>query len=356
MKGLEERVDWLCRFVYRRFLWLVLGAYGVAAAWPRLGSHARQMTVAWLPLIQESVGVSLPMLLLAALLFVAGLDAPVRQMWEVIRRPQVLFAAVLANLLVPIGFLLVLSQPSRLWHNPNETRDLLMGLGIVAAMPVAGSSAAWSQTAQGNAALSLGLVVVSTFLSPLTTPLMLMAIESMAAGDDGEVVRGLGGQHTEAFLVICVAAPSLAGLAVRRLFEKNISPRFQRKLKFGAALVLLFLCYSNASAALPEVVAQPDWDFLVVVLAVVVALCILAFAAGSLLARVLGVDESQRRSLMFGLAMNNNGAGMVLACASPARFSSVILPVLVYNLVQHIVAGWVNGHLAKRAGGAERRG
>jgi BASS family bile acid:Na+ symporter len=113
-------------------------------------------------------------------------------------------------------------------------------------------------------------------------------------------------------------------------------------VKLVNSAVLLFLCYANASASLPQVVSQPDWDFLAVILGAVVGLCMSAFAAGWWLARVLKVEEPQRWSLLFGLGMNNNGTGLVLASASLASLPWAVLPVLTYNLVQHLVAGAVS--------------
>ena len=89
-------------------------------------------------------------------------------------------------------------------------------------------------------------------------------------------------------------------------------------------------------------VATPDWDFLVMILVIVVALCLSAFTAGWSLARFLKVDKSQQRSLMFGLGMNNNGTGMVLACGALSSMPGALMPVLAYNLVQHLIAGGVD--------------
>src|SRR5207249_3855380 len=83
----------------------------------------------------------------------------------------------------------------------------------------------------------------------------------------------------------------------------------------------------------------PDWDFLAVNLAVVVTLCFLAFAAGWLIARWLKADLPQQVSLMFGLGMNNNGTGLVLASMALADHPRVLLPIIFYNLVQHLLAG-----------------
>src|SRR4029077_15818257 len=110
-------------------------------------------------------------------------------------------------------------------------------------------------------------------------------------------------------------------------------------LKLVNSLNLLLLVYSNASTSLPQTVANPDWDFLAVVLTIVLGMCVLAFSSGWLLARLLNVDHAQKTSLMFSLGMNNNGTGLVLASMALAAFPSVMLPIIFYNLVQHLVAG-----------------
>ena len=96
----------------------------------------------------------------------------------------------------------------------------------------------------------------------------------------------------------------------------------------------------NASVALPQVVADPDWDFLAVMLAIVFAMCALGFASGWLVAAgCSALDQGRRTSMMFGLGMNNNGTGLVLAAAALPHLPGVMLPVIFYNLVQHVVAG-----------------
>jgi hypothetical protein len=48
---------------------------------------------------------------------------------------------------------------------------------------------------------------------------------------------------------------------------------------------------------------------------------------------------------MFGLGLNNNGTGLVLASLALADHPKVMIPVILYNLVQHVFAGYV--HLTK---------
>jgi len=50
---------------------------------------------------------------------------------------------------------------------------------------------------------------------------------------------------------------------------------------------------------------------------------------------------------MFGLGMNNNGSGLVLASTTMADHPNVLLTIVAYNLVQQVVAG-IADHLELR--------
>lgn len=65
-------------------------------------------------------------------------------------------------MLVPLLFIIAIDLPMRFWHNAEEVQQILVGLALVASMPIAGSSTAWAQNANGNLALSLGLVLLTT--------------------------------------------------------------------------------------------------------------------------------------------------------------------------------------------------
>ena len=53
---------------------------------------------------------------------------------------------------------------------------------------------------------------------------------------------------------------------------------------------------------------------------------------------------------MFGLGMNNNGTGLVLASMALADHPGVLLPIIFYNLVQHLIAGLVDHWMFYRPG------
>ncbi len=329
-------------FVHARLVWFLVGSYVLAALWPGPGLRLRGVSLGTATLAGERVELSLPAVLLGFLLLNAGLGVRLPQAEGVFRRPFLLGAGLAANLIVPITFIAVIALVFRWWPNPEEYRNMLVGLALIAAMPIAGSSAAWSRTADGDLALSLGLILASTLLSPLTTPAVLRAVGAMASGEQADDLRGLAGGGTGLFLILCVALPSIVGILLRGTVGGKRVDAAGQLLKLTNAAVLLVLCYANASVALPQAVAYPDPDYLVLSLVVTAGLCAAGFAAGWWVARRLRADGGQETALMFGLGMNNNGTGLVLAATALADHPQTMLPVLFYNLIQHLTAGVVN--------------
>lgn len=337
----------LARWLHAYFIWLLIGSYLVAAFWPGPGLAMRAIRFGELSLRGETSHITLPMLMLAALLLNAGLGMQTSRLWKLVRTPRFLIAGLAANLVIPVAFIFTVSQVMRLWHNPTEVQEILVGLALVAAMPIAGSSTAWTQNANGDIALSLGLVLFSTLLSPLTTPLIFELGEQMASGIYAQALDDLEGTGTGVLLIFFVLLPSLLGIVLHwRLGAERVQVA-KPSLKLANSLNLLLLNYSNAAVSLPQTIADPDWDFLAVTLGIVMGLCALAFGSGYGVARLTRADAAQRASLMFGLGMNNNGTGLVLASMVLAQFPRVFLPVIFYNLVQHLAAGTVDYLLSR---------
>jgi len=349
MDGHEGQLAKLSYFVHKRFLWLMVGSYAVASGFPSLGLWIRDVRLGEIMLFGSRTTISLSMLMLASLLLNAGLGVKLSQGGVLLRRPRLLGTGLAANLIVPIAFIFVVTRAMTGWHNGDEVQNILVGLDLVASMPIAGSSTAWAQNADGELALSLGMVLFSTLLSPLTTPLALHSVGLMATGDYAEDLHQLAAGRTGMFLAVCVLAPSLMGIVIRLALGDMRIAAAKPRLKLINSAILLILNYSNASVSLPQAVAEPDPDFLVLILMIVVILCALAFTAGWLISRFLKATPSQRTALMFGLGMNNNGTGLVLASMSLADHPRVMLPIIFYNLVQHLIAGIVDRLVCRRA-------
>jgi BASS family bile acid:Na+ symporter len=327
--------------VHRHLLGLVIGSYVLAAVLPQPGLWLRAVDAGPVFAFGQA-SLPLPALLLGFLLWNAGLGVQPRRLGQLARRPGVFVVGVIANLVLPVAFILGMTFLLHFWHNPREVQEMVVGLALIASMPIAGSSTAWAQNADGDLALSIGLVMLSTILSPMTTPLILHTVGGMAEGEYAEALHQLAAGELSGFLAVFVLLPSVLGIGVRLVLTEARWVRWRPMLKLSSSVVLLILCYANAAVALPQTVTHPDWDFLAVLLVIVLAMCWVGFAAGAVLGWLLRVDTAQRVSLMFGLGMTNNGTGLVIAAEALARYPAVMLPILFYNLVQHVVAAGVD--------------
>ena len=153
----------LSQFVHRYFLWVLIGAYAVAAVLPAPGLWIRDIRLGDISVLKAKMHVSLLLILRAALMFNAGLGVKTLHLRAVVRNAWVLAAGLAANVLVPtVTIFAITTLVLNFWHNPLESQHILIGLALVAAMPIAGSSTAWAQNSNGNLALSLGLVLAES--------------------------------------------------------------------------------------------------------------------------------------------------------------------------------------------------
>jgi BASS family bile acid:Na+ symporter len=196
---------------------------------------------------------------------------------------------------------------------PEELQNILVGLALIGAMPIAASSTAWTQKRNGNLALSLGLILGSTILSPLTTPISLHFSGNLTTGNYARDLHLLADGNTNLFLILGVVLPSLTGMMIHFFLKEKNAVKLRNSFKEVNLLILLLLNYFNASNVLPKIIKNPDWDFLLMILIITVLLCAALFGAGNLAGKLLKTGDSNRIALMFGLGMNNNGVGLVLA-------------------------------------------
>lgn len=348
MERARKIAEAVSRFIHRRFLALLLAAYGAAAIVPEPGRHMRRLTLGDVAISGDEIALSLPFAMLAILLCNAGLATEISKLRNIARRPWLLFVGLIANLAVPLIFILGIAASLRRWSDVDETQTILVGLALVAAMPIAGSSTAWTQKSDGDLALSLGLVLLSTFLSPWTTPLVLETVSFLTKGDYSEDLHELAVEGTGAFLMLGVLLPTAVGVGLRHALGEARIASAKPFMKVANGIVLLALIYSNASLSLPDAVARPDGSYLTLIGGCVVALCAAAFASGWWLARLLKLEERQTASLLFGLGLNNNGTGLVLAGMALPEHPEAMLPIIFYNLVQHLVAGGADFMLSRR--------
>src|SRR5262249_47835318 len=126
----RDALSWVSHFLHRHFLWFVLASYAVASCSPGLGLWIRGVSFGDVAFLGQKTTITLPVLMLAFLLFNAGLGVQTGRLHNLAHRPILLLAGLAANLAIPLAFILVVWQVMGLWHNPDEVQNILVGLAL----------------------------------------------------------------------------------------------------------------------------------------------------------------------------------------------------------------------------------
>ncbi|MEZ0095873.1 bile acid:sodium symporter family protein [Streptacidiphilus sp. EB129] len=323
----------------RQLLWIMVGMYVLAAVLPEPGEALRRVSLGHV----GAVGFPLPAGLLALIVFTAGLTARAEQLPRLLRRPGPLLLGILTNALLPTLLLAAASVAAAGWHNQKEAQSLLVGLALIGAMPVAAGATVFAQGSDGNATLTLGLVVGSTLLSPLTIPLGLHLGGFLTAGDYATDLHAIARTASSVFAVLAVVLPCASGLLAGQVAARvgrGLTPALPviRLLNLG---VVVSLSYTNACGALGQVLARPDPDFLVLVTVAAGLMCGCSFLTGWVIANRLRIPRSDAIAVTYASGMNNSSASAVVAATRIPDHPLVLLPILAYSLLQKVLAGSV---------------
>lgn len=333
----------LAEFLQRRCFWLLIACYAAAALWPTPGRAMRLWQ--WpLPGISNA-DITLPLMLLALLLFCAALQTNLTQIRSLGARPWALFWATLTVWMAPALLVLVAGASVPALVDDKSAAGLLVGLALVASMPVANSSVGWTQLAGGNLALGLALVLVTIFVCPWVTPRVLGLLQSTLSQPDRTSFQTLIDNFSGTFFIVWVILPTVAGLACRYALGEQRVAAARGWITLASVASLLMLNYVNAALALPEVVQQSSLVLLLTTGALAAAISAIGLAAGWALARLMRLESDTRSALMFGLGMKHTGLALLLAGAALAEVRIVILMIVLATLAQHALAGFVEWRL-----------
>jgi BASS family bile acid:Na+ symporter len=324
--------------LHRFFLPALVATYALAGILPGPGTVVREFAVS-LPGVGPQ---RISMLLLAVLLFCAAAVIEWSQVHEFLERPSTLLVGLIVAWLGPA--LLVMGFSALIpWLAPHDvTAGLIVGLALVAAMPVANSSAGWTQNARGNIALSLSLIIVSIILSPLVTPNLLKFMGWALSDADTRRIELVVTQFSGWSFILWVILPSLAGaLAAMALGPLPIA-QLKPGLRLTSLVTILVLNYANASLAIEEIWSGEPNSVLVLAAAMAVAVCLIGIVFATLQARAFGLSRGNWSALAFGLSMKHTGLALVLAGEFLKDQPRVILVVLLTTLAQHLAAGAID--------------
>jgi BASS family bile acid:Na+ symporter len=338
--------DRLAQFIKRHILWLLIACYALAIYWPEPGLMMRRWE--WLPGGLATVPLSLPLALLALMLFSAALLTDFAQIRTVLQHPLVLCMALAAVWLGP-ALLVVAAGYIVPWAVEGKAATgILVGLLLVATMPVANSSVGWTQNSDGNLALSLALVVLSISISPFATPHLLSLLGMSLSPEEQAYCAALVTRFSGLFFIIWVVLPTAAGLACRYLATPARVAHVGNCFTLVSAASLLALNYINSALALPEIRNSTLW-LLATTAAFATALSVVGVILGWVLVRLMRLPASTLSALLFGLSMKHTGLALILAGAVLTNQPLAILMIVLATLIQHLLAAIVHLILERSA-------
>ncbi|WP_051969370.1 hypothetical protein [Kitasatospora azatica] len=301
-------------------------------------------------------GCTPPMLILLTAMFIGGFETQAADLARALLRPGLLLAGLGVALVLRMVVLLGAERAADCWPEQHQALWLVVGLSLTATMPVAGAAQTWGAKAQADASLSLGLVLATTLLSPLTVPLGLALAEEPEAPGPRAVLDGLArADGTCRFMLLWVAAPCLAGLATRRLTGRLRGGRPRARalpwVRLLGLLNALGLTCLNAAGVFGEIALRPRPVLVALALVSGVAVCAAPFAVGWcawFAARRAHPGPGEAAALTLATGMNNTSAAAALAGTQFSGHPAVLLPIFFYGMAQQLLAAAVPAVLRRR--------
>jgi BASS family bile acid:Na+ symporter len=343
--GVQRGLARCAALLHRYFLFALLVAYALAAVAPRPGTVIREFTVRLPGGGQERVS----MLLLAVLLFCAAAVIEWSQVRDLLQHPTVLLGGLLICWFGPTLLVAIVGPLLPQLVGEAGSAGLLVGLALVAAMPVANSSAGWTQNARGNVTLSLGLIVLSILLSPLATPNLLKLMGLILSPDDTHRIERVVNEFSGSRFILWVILPSLAGAAAALLAGPLRIARAKPVFRLITLVDILVLNYANASLAIKNILQTEHIGIVLIAAVLAISVSLVGMLLAVVQCRVSRLPRSTWIALVFSLSMKHTGLALVLAGEVLPNQPRVILVILLTTLAQHLAAAGVDWRLSRKS-------
>ena len=252
-----------------------------------------------LNLNQQSL--SLLKVIIGLIMFGVSLDLRVDDFKQVFKSPKSLFAGFLSQFIFfPLfTFLLVRFVEIK--------PSIALGLIMIAACPGGSMSNLMTSLAKGNVALSVGLTSISTLLSMITTPFLLMFIGDKLPGvanlltqihvDRGEMLEGV-------FIILGV--PLVIGMLFAH-YKPELSKKLQKFMNKFSVIVLAVFIVGALSANFTHFMT-----YFHTILITVLIHNVLAFSAGLLASKLMRLSFYDTKAVIIEVAVKNSGLGLAL--------------------------------------------
>lgn len=295
-KGTPEHPNWF----------RVMGTYSLVACIPE----------AWMTgLTEEAVKtltklLSLNTMFFGLTMFGIGVALQLEDFQRILKRPAVVMIGSAAQFtIMPLGAFLL----AKLF---DLSPVLTVGLILTGAAPGAMASNTMSYIAGADAAYSVSLTTVSTFLCPVLTPWLTMKLAGSA----------LPVAFWPMFLdiMIMVIIPLFLGFFVRYCFQRQVE-RILPLFPALSATFIIFICsvvIALNQRRLPQVTG--------VVLAVGLILNLYGMATGYGVGTLFRMTTQRRRALSIEIGMQNAGLGTTLALVHLGEEAAIPAAIFVF--------------------------
>jgi len=212
----------------------------------------------------------------------------------------------------------------------------ITGLTLAVIIPTGITSMIWVSIYKGNAALTLTIILVDTFLSPFIVPysISLLAGEQVTM-DVWAMMKGLLGM---------VVIPSLLAMCLNELTAGKIKEKIGKKLSPFSKLGLSIVVMINSSVIAPYLSKIDSKLFYIATIVLFVSAS--GYVISWLIGKLLKLERDEMVALLFTGGMRNISAGAVLAISYfPAP---VAVPVIIGMLFQQMLAS-IFGHLLQKS-------
>jgi BASS family bile acid:Na+ symporter len=272
-------------------------------------------------------------LLMVSIMFLmlgVGLRTAFGEVINVVRQFRLLLRGVLANFfVVPVIFYLALQY---LPFRP----DVVIGLLIMAAVPVAPMAPPFVDKAKGDVLYAVGLMTVVALLCvPLTPAILLLCLPKSEAGLELSVIAIIQ------TLLTAQLIPIGFGMAIKHFSQKWTDKLLLVIPRIGQVglLISIVMIIAVQGKLIIELGVLPN---LAVVLAIFVSLLIGHWM-------MFGETAERQRSLAISTAIRNVGLGLLIVNNNYPGTPAVAV-VLVFGILSMVIA-MVYGRLMARGGG-----
>lgn len=255
-------------------------------------------------------------ILLGIVMFGMGLTLKAVDFKMVITNPVPVIIGVCAQyIIMPLSAFLIA-------YIMNLPAELAAGLVLLGSVPGGTASNVMVYLAKGNVPLSITMTSFSTLLAPIATPLILLLLAGKWMPVDPMAM------FTSIIQVIIF--PIILGIVIRR-FTPQVVEKSMNVIPLISVVAIMIIVSAVVAGNVKSITSAGSIIFAAVALHNAFGLLF-----GYLTARVLGLDESNRRAISIEVGMQNSGLGVALATA---HFGPLAALPSVLGAVWHNISG-----------------